>query len=631
MNNFSLHFVVLESYHRTLRIALELVNRSPRAISDFVLCFDMPRFMDKNQVVNGAVVKQAGSHIEVAPPPSFVLEPDACWRIELYSETAGVTNLGERPMGAYLRHNGETFPVAEGLHNMRQPHSVDLLPLYLPEAKAGIIPQPQHMSVQESSLPIPPVWQMRSNSELAGKAQHWLSEQITFGDDSAVVVSFDEVPEMDDEAYALRVHQDGVTISAGSVGGFLYGAVSLAQLVRTSTDGTIALADIHDAPRFAYRGQFLDCCRSFHGIRTVKAVLERMVWLKLNTFHWHITDDEGWRLELNCFPQLTQVGAWRGDDEALEPQFGSGAHRYGGFFSQQEVKEVLALAESLNITVIPEIDTPGHARALLKALPELLIEAEDKSQYESIQQYTDNVLNPGLDATYRVLETILDEVCELFPSQRIHLGGDEVPKHVWEKSPACLKKQAELGFDDVRDLEWHLMLHMQGHLKAKGRAIGVWEEASHSGKLEDDALVYAWSNAAEGAKAIEAGYKVLMCPAQSTYLDMAWNRDIHEPGVLWAGNITLEKAYAFDPAEGLPEESVVGTQALVWTEIVHDHRILEYMLYPRLFAVAENAWTQPVHKNWDDFQARVAGQIPLLDQDGIHYRQYNKQVPEVKN
>ncbi|PKF49626.1 hypothetical protein AT251_17530 [Enterovibrio nigricans] len=425
--------------------------------------------------------------------------------------------------------------------------------------------------------------------------------------------------ELGAEAYQVSVQEQSIVVHASTSSGFFYGTVSLAQLFITG-NGVVACCNIQDEPRFGYRGQFLDCARSFHSLNTVKTVIDQMAWLKLNYFHWHLTDDEGWRLEIDAYPELTQVGAWRGEGEAQPSQFGSGPGRYGGFFTKDEVREVLAFAAEREITIIPEIDVPGHARALIMSLPHLLQEREDTSDYVSIQQYQDNVLNPGLPATYTVLESILDEVCDLFPSKIIHLGGDEVPKHVWEYSPACLEKQKELGLSDVRELEGHLITHLENYIANKGRQLAVWEEASHGNKISKNAIVCAWSSQEEGQKAAKAGYPVLMCPAQATYLDMAWNRDIHETGVLWAGSIDLKTAYDFEPSGVEEQEQVIGTQALVWTEFVKDLETLEFLHYPRLFAVAEVAWTQPEKKDWTTFLPRVSAHVEYLKTQEINFR-----------
>lgn len=620
-----LHFEVLNSADASLKLNIVLENSSDTELKDFVLCFDMPRFIDKHTVVNGQVVSQVGSHIEMAPPTSSVIEKGGRWQVTVESQTCGLFNLSERPNHPYLKSGETILDVEIGTHKMSQPEGLDLRALTLPPPSSGVIPQPQSVELTEGEFQLGNQVTIDAEPAEASNAIAWFSNQfsdVSFtkqqGDATLTLLKV-SAEHIKPEGYELTISSDSIQLKAATSSGFFYGAVTLAQLLVTG-QRVVASATIIDAPQYPYRGQFLDCARSFHDIDTVKAVIDRMAWLKLNTFHWHLTDDEAWRIQIDAFPELTDIGAWRGEGEVQPSQFGSGPERYGGFFTKQQIKEVIEYAKAREITVIPEIDIPGHARALIMALPNLLREADDKSEYVSIQQYQDNVLNPALPGTYQVLETILDEVCELFPSKVIHLGGDEVPKHVWEKSPACIAKAKAMGLDDVRLLEGHLISHLEQYLAQKGRTIAVWEEASHGNKITNKATVCAWSNGAEGQKAAQAGYPVIMCPAQATYLDMAWNKDINETGVLWAGAIDLKTAYDFDPGSIENSEQVIGTQALVWTEFVKDRATLEFLLYPRLFAIAEVAWTATENKSWQTFLPRVAAQLDYLDSLNVNYK-----------
>jgi hexosaminidase len=622
----TLHFEVVNNESQSLKLQIVLENNSQSTLTDFVLCFDMPRFLNKSNVVNGRVRSQVGSHIELTPPDGHRVAPGESWAVTVESNTCGLFNLSERPNGPYLKQGQEIFDVAIGSHSMNQPEGLELNALTLPAAQPGVVPLPNSIELTQGVFAWPNTISLEATSDKSNNAVTWLAHQFNgteFKRNSGEpTLSFIELEGYADEGYQLIIDEQSIQINASSSSGFFYGAVTLAQLVVTG-DNSVECAVIKDAPQYGYRGQFLDCARSFHGLETVKSVIDQMAWLKLNTFHWHLTDDEAWRMEIDAYPTLTEVGAWRGEGEAQPSQFGSGPNRYGGYFTKAQIKEVIEYAKDREITVIPEIDIPGHARALIMALPHLLIEKEDTSEYVSIQQYQDNVLNPGLPKTYEVLETILDEVCELFPSEVIHLGGDEVPAHVWEQSPACIQKANALGFGDVRQLEGHLISHLEQYLAKKGRRIAVWEEASHGNKITNKATVCAWSNGAEGQKAAKAGYPVIMCPAQATYLDMAWNKDINETGVLWAGAIDLKTAYHFEPANIEHSEQVIGTQALVWTEFVKDKQTLEFLLYPRLFAVAELAWTEKVNKDWHNFLPRVSGQLAYLESLGINYRHFD--------
>ncbi|WP_413113322.1 beta-N-acetylhexosaminidase [Thaumasiovibrio sp. DFM-14] len=623
MSNYVLNFIIHENREQYIKFSLELCNNSAESLNEFVLCLSMPRFINADRIINGTVIKQIGSHIELAPPISMVLQAGEVWQVTLETETSALYNLMERPIGAYLRIPSGTVVVEEGVNNMPQPHDLLKSKMEWPLPISGIIPQPEISRVTPGFWMQPSSITSAGRSPLTEKALDWFSlrikQRIPEVVPSHAIVVFEEDETLDREGYRLDIGVEQVVVTASGSAGYLYALVSLAHLLETSA-GRVACGQIVDKPRFSYRGQFLDCARSFFTVDSIKQLLDQMVWLKLNVFHWHLTDDEGWRIEIDAYPQLTQVGGWRGESEVLAPQFGSGPDRSGGYYTKAQIREIIQYAAEREITIIPEIDIPGHARALIQSLPEQLIEKEDESQYVSIQQYQDNVLNPGLVGTYQVLETILAEVCELFPSQVIHLGGDEVPQHVWEKSPACHEMVTKLGLNGVRDLEGHLIKHLQNYLSNKNKQLAVWEEAAKGDKADTSAMVYAWSGRDEGIKAAQQGHNVVMCPAQYTYLDMAWNNDIHEYGVLWANALDLKRAYHFEITEGVESHRVLGTQALVWSEYVKDTPSLEYLLYPRLFAIAENAWSMSENKDWAVFTARVSSQLELLKGAGIQYR-----------
>ncbi|MBP8188587.1 MAG: family 20 glycosylhydrolase, partial [Aeromonas sp.] len=364
------------------------------------------------------------------------------------------------------------------------------------------------------------------------------------------------------------------------------------------------------------------CARHFHSIATLKRLLKQMSLYKFNRFHWHLTDDEGWRLEIKAFPRLTEVAAWRGHGLAVGPQLSGGPEPYGGYYTQSEVRELVAYAAGLGITIIPEIDIPGHCHAAIKALPELLREEADSSRYLSVQYFDDNVLNPALPGTYRFLEAVIDEVCALFPGTQVHMGGDEVPTGVWTDSPACQQLMAEQGYSDCRELQGHLLRHCQQYLAARGKQMLGWEEILHGDKVSRDATIFAWTSFQAGLDAASAGYPVVMAPAQSLYLDLAWSPDIHEPGLYWAGTLNLEQVYRCDPApvDFHANDNILGVLSPLWSELVTSRDRLDYMLFPRMLATAEVAWSDPTRKAWDHFAARLPGQLQILDQLQVRYR-----------
>ncbi|MEE9447845.1 MAG: family 20 glycosylhydrolase, partial [Arenicellales bacterium] len=268
----------------------------------------------------------------------------------------------------------------------------------------------------------------------------------------------------------------------------------------------------------------------------------------------------------------------------------------------------------------PEIDIPGHSRAAIKALPHLLVEAEDQSDYCSVQMYKDNVLNPALAGTYEFLYAVMDEVCDLFPSPYVHIGADEVPDTVWQKSPACLALAAEEGYENVKALQGHLLCKLQDYLTTKGRILMGWEEAGQGAKLDHSAIICAWTSSDSAKEIADSGYKVIACAAPYTYLDLAWDDDLNEPGFQWAGTANLKLCYAYEPSDAknaLYSSQFLGVQALLWSELITTQEKLEYMLLPRLLAIAETAWTNKDRKDWAHFKSRVSHQIKQLALQGV--------------
>lgn len=620
MPQFELALDFLNNVDGDFKVAFEVVNHSQVTLDDFVFATDLPREM--HTAIGATFISQAGSHCRFTREQA--LAPGETWRFELHGKTARMFNVLEMPTGGYIRQGEQTFTVPRVGHNLTQGAAqgehIDNLVVPLPAAKTGVLPAPQTITLASGQFHLPEVWQVASEND----ATAWFGQYFDVAQGTNPNLVFETKPELDQEAYELEVGSQQVIVRASDQGGELYALVSLAQLAQ---QGDIACQTISDAPRFGYRGQMLDCARHFHGVDSIKKLLEQMTWLKLNRFHWHLTDDEGWRLAIDAYPELTEIGAWRGEDEVLEPQFNSGHQRYGGFFSKAQVREVLAFAAARNIMVIPEIDIPGHARALIKSLPEKLVEPEDTSEYVSIQQYRDNTLNPALPGTYEVMETILAEVADLFPGPFVHIGADEVAQGVWEQSPAALAMVQEKGLASVRDLQGVLLHHLQDFLRSKGKQLVGWEEAIEGDKLDKDASLCSWRGVEAGIKAANKGYYAIMCPAQYTYFDLAWNNDIDEFGVLWAGHLNLKTCYDYEPISGDltadGAKKIRGVQSQLWCEGVEDDDDIDYLLFPRLLAQAETAWSHG--KDWDDFRARLPYQLERLAAQGVKYRpSFNK-------
>lgn len=584
------------------------------------LHFCLARHIDPASLEGARLERQSGSY-KVLIPAEGQRELRFCCR------NTPIKKLSDMPRGFFLSlpeasTGPQLMPVVLADEDLGLPPSGPNAPdLPKVEPLAGIVPLPDQRVLLEGNFRLAERAHVSGPGSLTTLLDHFNElTGLALEQDHDGEIRLLEEP-LASEAYRLTITQEGVTIAAAGEAGWRHGLVSLAQWYLQHGE-SLPCIELVDAPRFGFRGIFLDCARHFHTLATLKRLLKLMSLYKFNRFHWHLTDDEGWRLEIKAFPQLTELAAWRGHDLPVGPQLSGGAEPYGGYYTQSEVTELVSYASELGITVIPEIDIPGHCHAAIKALPELLVEEADRSRYRSVQYFDDNVLNPALPGTYAFLEAVIDEVCELFPDPQIHMGGDEVPTGVWTGSPACQQLMQQEGYQDCRELQGHLLRHCQQYLAGKGKRMLGWEEILHGDKVSRDATIFAWTSFQAGLDAAAAGYPVVMAPAQHLYLDLAWNQDPGEPGLYWAGTLNLEQVYSCDPAPAdfHASNNILGVLSPLWSELVTSRDRLDYMMFPRMLATAEVAWSDPAHKEWEHFAARLPGQLQILDQLQVGYR-----------
>ena len=430
------------------------------------------------------------------------------------------------------------------------------------------------------------------------------------------------------EAYTLIVTGDAITIGAGDDAGLFYAFQTLMQLIWPSQEavrGEIAIpcVEISDSPRFRWRGMHLDVSRHFFPKEFIFKMLDAMAMHKINTFHWHLTDDQGWRIEIKKYPELTAVGGWR--DETLighgsETPWVYDGMRYGGYYTQEDVREVVEYAGRLHINVLPEIEMPGHAVAALRAYPELSCTGGPIPQFNR-WGVSEDVFCAGKEETYEFLEGVLGEVAELFPYEYIHIGGDECPKVRWETCPLCQKRIAENNLKDEHELQSYLVRRMEAFLATKGKKIIGWDEILEGG-IADNAAVMSWRGHEGGIRAANMGHDVVMTPHSFVYLDY-YQSKYNEPLAI-GGMLPMEKVYSIDimPPEITEDKRmhIIGAQSNVWTEYMADEKHVEYMVFPRLAALAEALWTPRERLDYDDFVRRMAAQYARYDAMGINYR-----------
>jgi hexosaminidase len=421
------------------------------------------------------------------------------------------------------------------------------------------------------------------------------------------------------EGYTLMVTGKRVELRSPSPAGLFRGVQTLRQLMppQVEVEGgltgevlpQVPACFITDEPRFSYRGMHLDVCRHFFTVDEVKRYLDILALHKFNTFHWHLTDDQGWRIEIKKYPELTATGSQRKETltgHGGRPPFTYDGKPHGGYYSQEEAREIVRYAAERYITVIPEIEMPGHAVAALASYPWLSCTG-NKIEVQTRWGVMEDVFCAGRDTVFAFLEGVLDEVMEIFPSEYIHIGGDECPKTRWEKCSACQQRIREESLSDEHELQSWFITRIEKYLNSHGRKIIGWDEILEGG-LAPDATVMSWRGIRGGIEAARMGHDAIMTPTTHAYLDYYQGEPAGEPLAI-GGYLPLERVYSFEP---LPDElnadeqkHILGLQGNLWTEYISTMSYLEYMTFPRAFAIAETAWTPYLKKDFEEFLARL--------------------------
>jgi hexosaminidase len=432
----------------------------------------------------------------------------------------------------------------------------------------------------------------------------------------------------DAEDYSLTISPGRIVVSARGPRGLFHGAVTLWQVMTSNrvagSELQVPAMTVVDAPRFRWRGLLVDSARHYQSPQFIKRLIDVMALHKLNVLHWHLTDDQGWRLQIRKYPQLTAVGAWRvpaGPAAAADIDSATGRSRlYGGFYSQEQVRDIVAHAAARNIAIVPEIEMPGHASAAIAAYPQLGVFQKASPPKVSADWGMHQTLFNVEEATFEFLEHVLDEAIELFPGQYIHIGGDEAAKDQWQASPRVQARMRELGVKDEHALQSYFIQRMEKFLNAKGRRLIGWDEILEGG-LAPNATVMSWRGIDGAVAAATAGHDAVLSPAPTLYFD---NRPVAAPSPPGRGAvIDMERVYRFDPAPAALSEPqrrhILGVQANVWTEHVRTEDRFEYMTFPRAAALAEVAWSSAERMDWNSFKERLPAQFARYETLGVRY------------
>nr|WP_315233571.1 beta-N-acetylhexosaminidase [uncultured Flavobacterium sp.] len=518
-----------------------------------------------------------------------------------------------------------------------------------------IIPQPAELITNTGSFVISPKTSLvvanKGDKASAAFFNTYLLEYYGFelavvqkaSKNSIILKSIQNIDGLKGEGYSLKSDKDGVLIEGNSNQGTFYGMQTLIQLLPTEKSNSLTIASVlvKDEPRFAYRGSMLDVSRHFFPVSFVKKYIDYLALHKMNYFHWHLTEDQGWRIEIKKYPKLTEIGSKRnGSIIGRYPGKGSDNTPEEGFYTQEEVKDIVKYASDRFVTVIPEIEMPGHSSAAIAAypmlscfpnektvIPDAMISEKSKQELANgrvklVQEtwgvFTD-VYAPT-EYTFNFLEDVLDEVMALFPSKYIHVGGDESPKDAWKRSEFCQQLIKEKGLKDEHELQSYFIQRMEKYINKNGRTLIGWDEILEGG-LAPNAIVMSWRGEAGGIAAAKENHQVIMTPGSHVYLDHSQTKN--EKEVTIGGFTSLEKIYSYEP---IPKELnaqqakyVMGAQGNVWTEYMTNTAKVEYMIFPRLGALSEVLWSPKENKNWPSFQTKIETMKKRYDMWGTNY------------
>ena len=442
--------------------------------------------------------------------------------------------------------------------------------------------------------------------------------------------------DLHDEGYALTVTPRGATVSGASPRGVLWGAQTLRQLLtppappnasagESDAPAALPVVDIVDHPRFAWRGLHLDVARHFFPVPFIEQLIDLMSLYKYNTLHWHLTDDQGWRIEIRSRPRLTEIGSRRTATPLPHDRTRSDGAPYAGHYTQEQVRRVVAYAAERGVTVVPEIEMPGHSQAALASYPELGC-ASGEYEVATTWGIKGDVLCAGRDTTFSFLEEVLDEVLELFPSPFIHVGGDECPKQAWRGCRHCQQRIAAERLAGADELQSWFIRRVAGWLADRGRRLLGWDEILEGG-LAPGATVMSWRGSDGGVAAATAGHDVVMSPNTHCYFDYYQARDTAAEPPAIGGHLPLQQVYAFEPvppALAGHAAHVLGVQGNIWTEYMVTESQVQYMAFPRALALAKVAWTPADLRSPAEFRDRLAAHRPLLDRLGVNYRPWKE-------
>ena len=595
---------------------------------EFKICFSLVYSIQTIQ--GGSIIKKVGRYYEINAEQDEIF-------LSLQEPRIGSYNLSCGPEGLFvLDKNDKKIDCKVKPLNFESPipqivYSEDNNKIFNP-----IIPLPNNLKLKNETTQIKDlIFKIPSNEkEFFNNFENLIIvSDIKFNSLTGFPIVFVKT-KLKPEEYKITIDKNLLTIHYSDYGGKFYSIISLIQLLNYY-NSNLPLGLIQDSPALNWRGMHLDCARQFYSIDEIKRLLDYMSFFKLNRFHWHLTDNEAWRVELQCYPNLTKVGAFRGYNEAIPPFYGTGYHKSGGYYSRTEIKELIEYAKLRNIEIMPEIDLPAHSWTLLQVMPELR-DSSSNIISEDVGNYPNNTINPALDETHIFLKKILEELSDIFSFNVIHVGVDERPKESWEGSPKVIEYMKNNNINSFDELQDHYMNNIISILKKSNKLTAAWNEAAlpphndigssgGAGKIDKSCIIFAWEHPDVGLMSAKRGFKTVLCPGHTTYFDMAYNNSTHERGICWAATIEVKEVFDWKPVDGYSAnnlENILGIQAQLWSETITNKSYFDEMINPRLAALAEIAWCSEAKRSWVDFRSSLKNNLEYLSKMGWKFHNF---------
>ena len=611
-------------------------NNSKKMFSSFKVCFSL--IYSIKSLEGARIVKQTGRYYELITDDSNLPAHGSLLIIfTLQVPRIGTYNMSCGPEGIFvIDKNDEIIQSTKNKLTFEKEIARAIYSTNHVNTSMPIVPEPQVSKLKNdfincnNSFYITDQNLLEIVSVLERPCQNL---KIDFNSKQGMQINYRKV-KLRSEEYMIEILQDQIIITAFDYSGRLYALISLIHLI-FYYHNKLPLGLIQDKPQFNWRGMHLDCARQFHSVTQIKRLLEYMVLFKLNRFHWHLTDNEAWRLDVKSFPNLAKQTSFRGYHEVIPPLNGTGYHRSGGFYSTNDVKEIIEYAKKLNIEVMPEIDLPAHSWALLQVMPNLY-DSKSNNIFQDVGNYQNNTINPSLDATWNFLESILKDVAETFSYSLIHIGVDERPKHSWQGSPELIdfmKKNKYQSFDEVQDYFVNRIINI---LKGFNKRTAAWNEAAlpphhdigsggGTGKIDKNCLIFAWEHTSVVKKALKKGFETVMCPGQKTYFDMAYNNATSERGICWAATIEASEIHSWKPLKDVDKDYhnlILGIQGQLWSETITKPEYIDTLINPRLACLSELAWCSDNRRGWAEFKPTLLHNMKILSKLGWKYHNF---------